>query len=271
MSGSSVVYKLSRSSLIHFLLTLCLILTIWFTISETISWFRDIDFPSPWATGKALLRLLKGTPLGDHTLYRHVIDSLSRWGIGFAIAAFSGVAYGIVAGFSAPIARITLPMVHILQMIPGLAWIPVALLLFGVGVKSTIFMIAATAFAPIAISVTDGVKRVDTTYLRAARMLGAHGWQLIVGVLVPGALPQILCGLRVGLGSGWRVLLAAEMIVGTGTGLGYSIIQARWTLDYASAFACLTIICAIGLLIEHGLLARLEQATIARWRLSSSS
>jgi ABC-type nitrate/sulfonate/bicarbonate transport system permease component len=259
-----------RTQLFSALLTIALVLAVWFAVAEYVSWLRGVDFPSPWTTGKALAALLAGKPLAAHSLYQHLIDSLCRWGGGFAIAAVAGLVYGLAAGCSDRLGRITLPIVHMLQLIPGLAWIPVALLLFGIGAKATVFMIAATAFAPIAINVTDGVKRVDATYLRAARMLGAGGWQLVGCVLLPGALPQILCGLRVGLGSGWRVLLAAEMIVGTGTGLGYAIIQSRWTLDYPAAFACMAVICVVGLLIEHGLFARLERATVTRWHLSSS-
>lgn len=259
-----------RTRLLSALLTISLVLAAWFAVAELVSGLRGVDFPSPWTTGKSLKALLAGRSLADNSLYRHLVDSLCRWGIGFSIAAAAGLGYGLAAGCCNKIGRITLPIVHMLQLIPGLAWIPVALLLFGIGAKATVFMIAATAFAPIAINVTDGVKRVDSTYLRAARMLGAGGWQLIGRVLLPGGLPQILCGLRVGLGSGWRVLLAAEMIVGTGTGLGYAIIQSRWTLDYPAAFACMAVICAIGLLIEHGLFARLERATVNRWRLSST-
>lgn len=259
-----------RSPLCFALLTIGLVLVVWLAVAELVLWLRGVSFPTPWSTARALGALLAGKPLAASSLYRHLADSLCRWGLGFAIAAAAGLLYGLAAGCSPRTARITLPVVYMLQLIPGLAWIPVALLLFGVGARSTVFMIAATAFAPIAINVTDGVKRVDATYLRAARMLGASGWQLVGGVLLPGALPQILCGLRVGLGSGWRVLLAAEMIVGTGTGLGYAIIQSRWTLDYPAAFACLAVICAVGLLIEHGLFARVERATVSRWRLSSS-
>ena len=87
-------------------------------------------------------------------------------------------------------------------------------------------------------------------------------------MLLPGALPHILSGLRIGLGNGWRVLLAAEMVVGAGTGLGYSIIQARWTLDYSSAFACLLVILGIGLTVEHLVFAPLERWTVERWRLA---
>lgn len=74
-----------------------------------------------------------------------------------------------------------------------------------------------------------------------------------------------MSGLRVGLGNSWRVVVAAGMIVGTGTGLGYSIIQSRWTLDYPSAFVCIILICIVGLLIEYVAFARLEAATVRRW------
>ena len=160
-----------------------------------------------------------------------------------------------------------MPCVHMLQLIPGLAWIPVALLIFGVGEKATVFMIAMTAFTPVAINVHGGVKRVDEVYVRAARMMGARGGDLFVHVLIPGALPHILSGLRVGLGNGWRVLVAGEMIVGAGTGLGYAIIQARWTLDYASAFACVVIICVVGLVLERLVFMPLERRTVEQWGL----
>ena len=97
--------------------------------------------------------------------------------------------------------------------------------------------------------------------------MGAGKKALFLQVLLPGSLPAILSGLRIGLGNGWRVLVAAEMIVGTGTGLGYSIIQARWTLDYTSAFACVGVICAIGLVFEQFIFNPLEQRTIERWAL----
>ena len=98
-------------------------------------------------------------------------------------------------------------------------------------------------------------------------MMGAGQMTMLFKVLLPGAMPSIISGLRIGLGNGWRVLVAAEMIVGAGTGLGYSIIQARWTLDYASAFACLCVICVIGLLIEHLVFNPLEKRTVERWSL----
>ena len=241
---------------------------LWQTAAVLVGHARGVDFPTPLTTLRELAQLLAGAKLLDHSVYRHLGDSLGRWMLGFLLAAACGITYGLVAGHHGVLQRLTLPLVNGLQLIPGLAWIPVALLLFGLSEWTTVFMIAVTAFPPVAINVLAGVKQVDATYLRAGRMLGAHGMTLVFRVLVPGALPHLLSGLRVGLGNGWRVLLAAEMVVGSGTGLGYSIIQARWTLDYPSAFACLLLILLVGLAVEHAVFAPVERWTVERWRLA---
>ena len=253
------------------LLSAFIVLATWYAVALGVSSVRGVDFPTPATTVVTLTELLGGQPLANHALYTHVLHSLARWSLAFAAAALLGVAYGLVAGWSRTVEQVTVPIVHILQLIPGLAWIPVALLLFGIGQRATLFMIAVTAFSPVALNVLAGVKCVDVTYIRAARMLGAGRRMLLLRVLLPGALPQILTGLRIGLGNGWRVLLAAEMIVGTGTGLGYCIIQARWTLDYASAFVCLVLICLVGLFVERVLFVELERRTLERWGISRAS
>jgi len=242
-------------------------LSAWWLAAVLVSAGRGVAFPTPFETVARLLALMRGVPLLDHSVYRHAWDSLVRWGTGFSIAALVGLALGLAAGWWRWVERLAMPLVHLLQLIPGLAWIPVALLVFGVGEGATIFMIAMTAFTPVAINVSSGVKRVDETYVRAARMLGTRGASLCFRVLIPGALPDILSGLRIGLGNGWRVLVAAEMIVGGGAGLGYAIIQARWTLDYASAFACVLLICLVGLAVERLVFRPVERRTVDRWGL----
>jgi len=248
-----------------------LAVTVWAILAWAVETTRGIEFPTPWDTAVRLATLVAGADLGQHSIFRHLVDSLVRWLYAFAIAAVAGVTAGMAAGWWTRVGRIATPLLHGLQLIPGLAWIPVALLVFGVGERATISMIAVTAFTPIAIAAMDGVRRVDTTFLRAARMLGARKGGVFLYVLLPGSVPSLITGLRVGLGNGWRTLVAAEMVVGTGTGLGYSIIEARWTLDYASAFACIAVICAIGLATERLIFRPIEARTIARWRLARDS
>jgi len=247
---------------------LILVLLAWQGVATIVTIWRSVPFPTPFETAARFGKAIGGAILVDHTLYRHTLDSLTRWVLSFLTASLIGVSFGLTAGWWPVLEKKTMPIVHILQFVPGLAWIPVAILLFGVGEKATFFMIAVTAFAPVAINVVSGVKRVDVVYLRAARMLGADQKTIFLKVLLPGALPQILSGLRIGLGNGWRVLVAAEMVVGTGTGLGYAIVQSRWTLDYTSAFVCIVVICLVGLAAERLVFFPLERKTVERWGLS---
>lgn len=244
-----------------------LFLLLWQGTAMLVETWRSVPFPTPWQTLVRLGQFAAGEPLSDALIYRHIGDSLRRWLAGFGCAALVGVLYGLAAGLSHRLELATGQIVHLLQLIPGLAWIPIAILLFGIGEPATVFMIAMAAFPPVAITVLAGVRHLDGTYLRAARMLGAGRQALFFQVLLPGALPATISGLRLGVGTSWRVLLAAEMVVGTGTGLGYSIVESRWTLDYSAAFACLTVIAMIGTLIEYGLFRRLERRVLKQYHL----
>lgn len=246
-------------------------LSLWWAVAAIVQWNTQAPFPTPGVTLQRFLGLIRGSLLNDFSLSRHIADSLARWSVGFGIAVAIGISSGLLLGWSRVLERLSMPTVTVLQLIPGLAWIPVAILLFGIGARTTIFMIAVTAVAPIVINTTAGVKGVNEMHLRAARMMGADDRTLFLRVLLPGSLPHLLSGLRVGFANGWRVLVAGEMVVGTGTGLGYSVIQARWNLDYAGAFVCVAIICIIGLLVERGVLLPLERRTVERWGLARST
>jgi ABC-type nitrate/sulfonate/bicarbonate transport system permease component len=261
----------SLSGLLVAVASIALPLALWWGIAVLVTRWHGVPFPTPLDTFHRLLALVQGRLLVDFTIYRHLGDSLRRWAIGFSLAMSLGIAFGLLFGWWRLLERLSMPTVTVLQLIPGLAWVPVAILLFGIGERSTVFMIAVTAFAPIVINTTAGVKGVSELLVRAAKMLGADRRTLFLRVLLPGSLPHLLSGLRVGFANGWRVLVAAEMVVGTGTGLGYSIIQSRWTLDYPGAFVCIAIICIIGLTVERGLLLPLERRTVERWGLARTT
>lgn len=251
------------------LLPFIIILLVWEAVSLLVFSLRGVVFPSPFQTAVRLWELLNGDRLSDTSIYVHIVSSLKRWLAGFGIAAFLGTAYGLIAGRVVWVEKATARIPQLLLGIPGLAWIPVAILLFGIGETATIFMIVVSAFSPVAINVLSGIKNIDIHLIHAARMMGAGRNALFFKVLIPAALPSILSGLRIGLGTGWRVLVAAEMIVGSGTGLGYSIIQARWTFDYTASFACILVICIIGVLFEQVFLKQLEKKTVMQWTLVS--
>ncbi|MGC9316427.1 MAG: ABC transporter permease [Armatimonadota bacterium] len=238
-------------------------LIIWAVVAAAVR--SRAPFPGPVETAVRLFELLGGERLLDYSIYTHAGASLARWIIGFCIGASAGVTVAALVGWSRVAERLMMPLVYVLQLIPGLAWIPIAILLLGIGNEATVFMIVMTALAPVAVNMVAGLKSASEQHLRVARMAGAGPRETFFHVLLPGSIPHLMSGLRVGLGNSWRVVVAAEMVVGTGSGLGYSIIQSRWTLDYASAFVCIILICLVGLVIEYLGFARLEEATVQRW------
>lgn len=250
--------------LVNGFVSFTIILLLWYGIAQWVIHTRNVPFPTPKQTFSRLFALLKGENLYGETIYDHVTASLIRWGIGFALAALFGILLGIALGSSKILYDTTMPTVYVIQLIPGLAWIPIALLIFGLGNTSTIFMIFATAFAPIVINTCGGIRSVPPVYVRAAKMMGAGKITVFFRVMLPASALSVVNGLRIGLANGWRVLIAAEMIVGVGQGLGFSIIQSRWSLDFESAFVCIVIICIIGLLIEKLLFEIIENKVVER-------
>ena len=252
---------------LHFLFPFSIILLGWEAAAWGTHYFRGVSFPGPVDTLVRFWAVLLGDFLSGASIYHHALDSLYRWLMGFSIAAAAGIGFGLASARFSWFHKALYPIPQICLLIPGLAWVPVAILLFGIGETATVFMIAVSGFAPIAVNTLSGIRQMDIRLIRAAQMLGADKNTLFFKVLLPGALPAVLTGLRVGLGTGWRVLVAAEMVVGTGTGLGYAIIQSRWTLDYASSFVCIGLICIIGLCLERGILRQMERRTIQKWTL----
>lgn len=246
-------------------------LALWQAVAVTVEALRGIPFPKPLECAVAFLQLLAGEKFLGHTVYRHTGASCLRWLEGFVLSLAAGLGYSFLAGWSRRFRDITMPTVEILQLIPGLAWIPVAILLFGLGPAATVAIILLTTFPIVAVAGVMGVRSVDRRYVRAGLMCGYRGWRLFLTVFLPGAVPHFLSGLRIALGASWRVLIAAEMVVGSGDGLGYAIIQSRWTMDYVTAFVCIGVIAALGLVIERLVLLPLEKRTILRWGLANDA
>ncbi|MCK8823712.1 ABC transporter permease [Fuchsiella alkaliacetigena] len=241
------------------------LLVIWHLIAISVTRSRGVPFPTPGQTFIRFYELLRGDIYLEHTVYKHLLDSLIRWGSGFLLAAITGMIVGILIGWSKIFDRLLMPIVYILQPIPSLAWIPVAILLFGLGGQSTLFIIFLASLFPVIINMAAGVKGVNKMYIRAARMMGLEDRSLFFKVLLPGSIPHLLSGFRVSLANGWRALIAAEMIAAAGSGVGYSIFQSRWNLDYASAFVNIILICIVGLIIERLVFTTIESQTIQKW------
>lgn len=232
------------------ILSVVFIFFIWQLTAWIVIRMRSVDFPTPLGTLKQLKQDLTGHKIYDASIWEHTFTSILRWLTGYLMAVITGVSAGFMLGTNLMLNKLFMPFIHVLQLIPGLAWIPIALLFFGLGITSTIFMIYIIAFTPVVITTATGISNTPTDLIHAAQIMGAGKKKIFFHVLLPSALFHIIDGMRIGLANSWRVLIAAEMIVGSGIGLGYIIIQSRWTLDYTSAFVAIVVIVCIGLSIE---------------------
>jgi NitT/TauT family transport system permease protein/taurine transport system permease protein len=155
--------------------------------------------------------------------------------------------------------------VSLFQVIPGLAWIPIAMLLFGIGERATIFIITTMSFIPLFFTAISSIEDLPSYYHEVIKMFGGDRIFYIKRVLIPATLPSLITGLRVALGSSWRVLIAAEMISGSERGLGYSILQSRWSLDFTSSLAVIVVIATLGVLFEYIVFGLLERVIIGKY------
>ena len=188
--------------------------------------YQRLPSPVEIAIGMKTL-LIDGLPPG-YLLDRHALESLFRVFCGFCIAACLGIPLGVLIGWSQKLSDVLRPFIEILRPIPPLAWIPIAIIWFGIGIESAAFIIFLGAFFPILLNTVSGVRAVDVRLMEATKVLGAKERHILLKVLAPGALPSIWTGLRIGLGIAWMTLVAAEFTgVKSGYGLGYVIMVAR--------------------------------------------
>jgi NitT/TauT family transport system permease protein len=221
---------------------------------------KSAIFPTPWAVVTGTLELAR-----DGTLWEHIGASLMRVGAGFGIAVALAIPLGLWMGWVHG-AFVTLnPLFQILRPISPIAWIPIAILWFGVGNASPIYLIFIASVFPMIVQTTSGVHTIEKRYLRAAENFGVSRKKLFLKVVFPATLPEIIIGMRIGLGVAWLVVVAAEMIA-LRSGLGYLIIDSRNAGNrYDLVIAGMIIIGLIGLMLD-GIMRLLESMKVVRWR-----
>jgi NitT/TauT family transport system permease protein len=182
---------------------------------------RSDLFPGPWQVTMGVVELVR-----KGLLPKYIVASLFRVTWGFLLAVMVGVPFGLLLGWFRPAYLAFNPLIQVLRPISPIAWIPLAILWFGVSDAAPVFLIFLASVFPITVSATAAVQNLQPVYLRAARNFGIGRLQLFRRVILPAAVPQILTGVRIALGVAWLVVVAAEMIA-VNSGLGYLIIDAR--------------------------------------------
>jgi NitT/TauT family transport system permease protein len=238
------------------LLATALLLALW---HYAVAFTGTKIFPSPLDIKNGIAELIR-----KQVLWRDIIDSLRRVAIGFGAATVIGIPLGLILGWYPAANKVVNPVLQILRPISPIAWIPVAIILLGVGDHAAISLIFLGALFPIIVASVDGVSNVPSVFRLAGRNFGLGPFRLLTRVVFPAALPKIIVGLRIALGIAWLVVVAAEMIA-VDSGLGYLVIDSRNSgKRYDLVVAAMLIIGLIGLILDTGF-RRLEKIKSVRW------
>lgn len=203
-------------------------------------------------------------------LFQHLGASLRRVAIGGVLAIGTALPFGIALGSSRVLSAFFTPLLRFSVALAGIAWIPIATLWLGYGDGAVIFIVWNAMFFALTYNAMLGVRRIPIQLLRAARSLGTSRLRMFWEILLPGALPSIVTGLRVGLGYGWRGLVAAE-IIASSAGLGYKLFLAQKYFETDVIIASMVIIGVLWLIMDRLLLAPLERRTVERWGMTGEA
>ncbi|RVT91643.1 ABC transporter permease subunit [Rhodovarius crocodyli] len=226
---------------------------------------NDLVFPTLSDTLAAFWRLTLSGELAARAAVSLQVLGLG-YGAGLLLAALL-VVFAVASRFGSELLSTLTAMFNPL---PAIALLPLALLWFGLGTPSLVFVIGHSVLWAVALNAHSGVQAIPPTLRRVGENLGLRGWQLTLRILAPAALPAIIAGLRIGWAFAWRTLIAAELVFGTTSrsgGLGWFIYERRNNLEIADVFAGLLAVIAIGLVVEGVIFRALEARTVRRWGL----
>ena len=241
--------------------TVLAVLGLWWLATGQ-GWVAPLFLPAPDRVVKTLGSLATNG-FADSTLWEHTVASLFRVFVAFGLACALAIPAGILMSVSDLARGVLDPLIEFYRPLPPLAYLPLVIIWLGIGESAKVVLIFLAVFAPICLNTRAGVHAVPREQLLAAASLGASRWQLIRHVLLPAALPEILTGMRVGIGFGWTTLVAAEMVAAE-SGLGFLVLNAK---DFLATDVVLAGILLIGL-IAYGfdVLMRLLEAWLVPWK-----
>ncbi len=223
-------------------------------------YFAPALMPSLGTVARTLLNSIL-----DGSMLHHAAATLYRVVVGFGLAVAIGLPLGVAMGRFRPVERFVLPLSSALMPIPSLAWVPIFILWFGLGNTVTILIVFYAALFPMLLNTWTGVRSVNPIWLRAAGAMGANERRLFWKVIIPGASPFIIAGLRQSFLRSWIAVIGAEMLAASNWGLGWVIFDAQQFLNADVMMASILVIGLIGFAAERLVFGSLERATIYRW------
>ena len=237
--------------------TLLVGLALWAVIGAA-EVFHPSLFPPPWEVGATLF-----TMMADGELFRHIAVSLSRVFFGFTVATLIAIPLGIAMGLSRRVFLFVEPLVEFLRPVPPLALIPLAVVWFGIGWTSKVFLISYGCFFAIVVNTVAGMRAVEPVHVRAAQALGASRWHILIHVVLRSAVPDIVVGLRLALGLAFLLIVGAELIAAS-EGLGWLIWDARFHFMGDRILVGMIAIGFVGFCLNW--LLQMVESRLLRWR-----
>ncbi len=246
--------------LLHNLVAGLAVLAVW----QVATWLvRSVFFPSPYQVVRAMADLWINGDVTGNSLLTHIRWSLLRLLAGFSMGVVLGVPLGLVMGLYKPLYTGTRAALEPFRFIPPIAWIPLTIVLLS-GFSRYVFLIWLGAFFPIFVATLVGVPRVELIHKNVAKVHGAGRWYILTRVVIPSVLPDILGGMRVGMGTAWMTIVAAEMSGGETTGLGRMMVNYAELLRIPEIVVGMILIGVLGFLMNE-ILLRIEKR-VFRWR-----
>src|SRR4051812_19277160 len=261
--------RLRRRRILRGGLGIFLILLGWELMSR---WFDiELILPRPLSVLSNVVTtlLVQNKPwLYGPNIYVHLVNSIARAMTGFLLAAAIAIPLGLALGRITALREYVLPIVRALYPVPGIAWIPLAILWFGLSDQAVIFVVFTTALFPLLFNTEAGARQINPVILHAGRCFGASGLTLFFRVILPATVPFIITGLRISLGTAWRMIVAGEMLASQ-EGIGYLLMQSRFQFRAVDLMTAMILISIVGYLTERLMIDTIEKRTTEKWEVQT--
>ncbi len=230
------------------------VLLLAWVLAYIFSWVPHWMLPSPLDVLLGFIVLIK-----NGTLLKLILISIFNLIPPFLLALVFAIIFGVLIGTNWKLKKIFSPFLGAIYLVPSLAWIPFIILFLGFTRETIWAAVFISSFMKIIYNVIDGVRAVNPNWILAAKNIGLNKFKIIVKIILPGSLPQIITGIRLGFGSAWRSLIGVEMLVVTLGGLGRFIWNAQWTFSFDKVLIGILLIALIGLIMEEFVFKKIEK------------
>lgn len=262
--------RLLARRIIRGIIGLIVVVALWAWMST--AYDLELILPQPWTVVDNVIEtvLLINS---DHwmygpNIYIHLKQSFFRAMIGFSLSAAIGIPLGMILGRVTAAREFMLPIIKAIYPVPGIAWIPLAILWFGLSDTAVIFVVFMTAVFPLFFNTEAGARQISPTVLDAGRCFGARGIVLFFKVILPATVPYIITGLRISLGTSWRMIVAGEMLAAQ-EGIGFILMESRFLFRAVDLMTAMILISIIGYATEKLIVGTIEKRTTQKWEVQT--